>query len=269
MTELELRQNMLDKAKAWLGCKEADGSHRKIIDCYNTITPRPRGYRMTYTDPWCATYVSAVAQMCGLTDIVFPECSCPRMVALYQAAGRWVEDDNYMPKPADVIFYDWDDSGYGDNKGNPDHVGLVWYAYGDDITIIEGNCSDMVCFRNIKRNGKFIRGFGIPDYASKADKEEKPEEPVVVPDPEPEKPKECQVTLPILMIGDESEAVRAVQYMLEKRGFRCGWTGADGEFGPKTESAVGKFQLAYELQRDGIIDGDDYIALIVGVKKHE
>lgn len=264
MTENELRQQMLDQAKRWLGCKESDGSHKQIIDCYNTITPRPRGYRMTYTDPWCATFVSAVAQMCGLTDIVFPECSCPKMIARYQAAGRWIEDDAYSPKPGDVIFYDWQDSGVGDNTGTADHVGLVWYSYGDAITIVEGNKSDMVCFRDINRNGRYIRGYGIPDYASKATEEE-PEKPK----PEPEPKKTCQVTLPILAIGDDGDAVCAMQHMLEKRGFKCGWTGADGEFGPKTESALGKFQGAYELEKDGICKGIDWTVLIVGVKKYE
>lgn len=266
MTENELRQQMLDQAKRWLGCKEADGSHRQIIDCYNTITPLPRGYRMTYSDPWCATFVSAVAQKCGLTDIVFPECACDPMIEKYKASGRWIEDDSYSPKHADVIFYDWDDSGIGDNTGSSDHVGLVWSSYGDDITVIEGNCSDMVCYRNIKRNGRYIRGYGIPDYARKATEED---EPAPAPEPEPEPEETCQVTLPVLMIGDESEAVRAAQYLLEKRGFKCGWMGADGEFGPKTESAVGRFQGAYELCKDGIIGKDTWTVLIVGVKKHE
>jgi peptidoglycan hydrolase-like protein with peptidoglycan-binding domain len=43
--------------------------------------------------------------------------------------------------------------------------------------------------------------------------------------------------------------------------------GDDGEFGPKTESALGKFQLAYDLERDGICKGIDWTVLILGVKK--
>ena len=263
MTEKELRQSMLDQAKAWLGCKEADGSHKKIIDCYNTISPRPRGYRMTYSDPWCATFVSAVAQMCGLTDIVFPECGCEKMIQLYRKAGRWIEDDAFSPQPGDVIFYDWDDNGVGDNTGTSDHVGLVWYALGDDITVIEGNKSDAVSFRNIKRNGRYIRGYGIPDYASKSTEAEPAK-----PEPEPEPKKTCMVELPILAIGDDGEAVRAMQHLLEKRGFRCGFTGPDGEFGPLTKAAVNKCQLAYGLDIDGECGEMTWTVLIVGVKKH-
>lgn len=265
MTEQELRQSVLDKAKAWLTCKEADGSHRPIIDTYNQIRPLPRGYKVTYTDPWCATYVSAVGYAAGLSDIIFPECGCGPMIALYQKAGRWMEDDNYMPQAGDIVFYDWQDSGIGDNRGQADHVGIVWMAYGDDITVIEGNKSDCVSFRQIKRNGKYVRGYGLPDYASKADKEE--EKPTEQPAQEPVEQKTCTVQLPILMIGDDGDAVRALQIMLEKRGFRCGWMGDDGEFGPKTESALGKFQLAYDLERDGICKGIDWTVLILGVKK--
>ena len=35
MTENQLRQKIVDTAVAWLGCKESDGSHKKIIDVYN------------------------------------------------------------------------------------------------------------------------------------------------------------------------------------------------------------------------------------------
>ena len=266
MTENELRQRVLDQAKSWLGCKEADGSHRPIIDEYNRISPLPRSYRMTYSDPWCAAYVSAIGKATGLEDILFPECACDPMIAKYKAAGRWVEDDSYMPNPGDVIFYDWQDTGAGDNQGSSDHVGLVWSAYGDDITVIEGNCSDMVCFTYRKRNGRYIRGYGLPDYAGKADEAESPA--VVI--QEPKKLATCKIEVPVLMIGDNSEAVRAAQVLLEKRGFKCGWMGADGEFGTKTEAALGKFKVAYDLPRTPEIDGETWNCLIVGVvKKHD
>ena len=69
MTELELRNHVVATAEKWLGCKESDGTHKPIIDLYNSHKPLARGYAVTYTDAWCATYVSAVAIACGLTDI--------------------------------------------------------------------------------------------------------------------------------------------------------------------------------------------------------
>lgn len=38
-------------------------------------------------------------------------------IALFQALGSWVENDAYTPEPGDYIFYDWQDSGVGDNTG--------------------------------------------------------------------------------------------------------------------------------------------------------
>ena len=102
MTEKEIRQQVVDKAVSYVGLKESDGSHKKIIDLYNSIKPLPVGYKMDYTDAWCAAYVSAVAQACGLTGIIFPECGCDRMIALYKKAGRWEENDDYKPQAGDV-----------------------------------------------------------------------------------------------------------------------------------------------------------------------
>ena len=168
MTEAELRTQVVECAKSFLGCKESDGSHRQIIDIYNSQKPLPVGYKVTYTDAWCATFVSAVGVKLGLTDIILPECGCGRMVALYQKAGRWTENDAYVPNPGDIIMYDWQDSGTGDNAGAPDHVGLVVSVSGSTITVIEGNKSDSVSYRNIPVNGRYIRGYCLPNYASKA-----------------------------------------------------------------------------------------------------
>lgn len=40
------------QAEAWIGCKESDGSHKKIIDVYNSHKPLARGYKLKYTDAW-------------------------------------------------------------------------------------------------------------------------------------------------------------------------------------------------------------------------
>ena len=47
------------------------------------------------------------------------------MLQAYQKAGRWQEDDSYIPSAGDIIMYDWDDSKIGDCKGFPDHVGII------------------------------------------------------------------------------------------------------------------------------------------------
>lgn len=167
MTEQQLRKQIVDIAVGWLGRKESNGSHKLIIDTYNAHSPRARGYKVSYTDAWCATFVSATFIKAGLTDIAPTECSCSRMIELYKKIGRWKESDAYIPVYGDLIMYDWSDNGVGDNTGAPDHVGIVVSVSGKTIRVIEGNINNSVGYRNIAVNGKYIRGFCVPDYASK------------------------------------------------------------------------------------------------------
>lgn len=172
MTESKIRQKVANKAKSYLGCKESDGSHKKIIDIYNSHKPLARGYKVKYTDAWCATFGSAIAIELGHTDIVPTECSCDAQIALWKKKGRWQERDGYVPSPGDYIYYDWDDSGSGDCTGNSEHVGVVVDVTGNTIAVVEGNKSNAVGMRKMQVNGKFTRGYGLPNYASKATKGE-------------------------------------------------------------------------------------------------
>jgi hypothetical protein len=196
MTETELRQKVVSTAEAWLGTREYDAKHYEMLDIYNAQRPLPRGTRMLASWPWCAAFVSTVSLQCGLRDIMPTECGCPGMVRLYQELGRWVENDAYAPSPGDVIFYDWQDSATNyattDNVGHPDHVGIVLDCDGNNMTIIEGNNANAVNKRVLAVNDRFIRGYGIPDFASKADGAEPQPEPAPepTPQPEPEKPAE-------------------------------------------------------------------------------
>lgn len=159
---------ILDSARGWLGCKESNGTHKKIIDVYNAHKPLARGYKVKYTDSWCATFVSACAIKVGYTDIIPLECSCNQMINGFKKIGRWCEDDAHLPSPGDVIFYDWQDKGVGDNKGSSDHVGIVEKVEGNTITVIEGNKNDAVGRRKLQVNGRYIRGYGLPKYDANA-----------------------------------------------------------------------------------------------------
>lgn len=155
---------VIEQAKAWLGCKESNGTHKPIIDLYNAHKPLARGYKVKYTDEWCATFVSAVAIKLGYTDIIPTECSCTKMVELFKKLGVWEENEARTPKAGDIILYDWEDNGTGNNTGTPNHVGIVEKVSGSTITVIEGNINEAVGRRTIKVNGKFIRGYGVPKY---------------------------------------------------------------------------------------------------------
>lgn len=157
-------RKVVEQAKAWLGRNENDGSHREIIDIYNSQRSLPRGYKMKYTDSWCSAFVSAVAVKLGYTDIIPTECGCEKHTLLFKEKGIWMENDGYVPSPGDIIFYDWEDKGKGDTKGNADHIGIVEAVTGGKIVVIEGNYSNSVKRRYIDIDGRYIRGFGVPEY---------------------------------------------------------------------------------------------------------
>lgn len=160
------RKTIVDIMVSWLGKNEADGSFKSIVDLYNTIRPLPRGYKAPYSTPWCAITVSAAFHKAGYGDIFPFECSCGKIIEHSIPKGIWVENDAFVPQPGDCILYDWDDNGKGDNKGWPDHIGVVEKVEGQTLTIIEGNCSNKVMRRKIAVNAKNIRGYVVPKFTA-------------------------------------------------------------------------------------------------------
>ena len=158
------REAIVSEAISHIGVKEGTVLHHKIIDRYNSRKPLPRGYAVKYTDPWCATFISYLAIVMGYTDIIPVECGCPQMITLAKQMGIWVEDDSYVPKPGDIVLYDWQDSGSGDNTGTADHIGLIEKVVGNTETVIEGNYQDSVKRRELAVNGRYIRGYIVPRY---------------------------------------------------------------------------------------------------------
>ena len=257
-----MRNQVVQTARAWLGCRESDGSHRPIIDLYNSHKPLARGYKMTYTDAWCAAFVSAVSIKCDITDIMPTECGCDAMIALYKKLGHWQEADNYTPQIADVVFYDWGDSGAGDNVGSSDHVGIVADVNGNTLTIIEGNISDKVAYRTITVNARYIRGYGLPDYERKAVNKSTDGPNISTETVNKSTVKTVTVELKQLSRGMTGAQVKTMQLLLIGKGFSCGPDGADGDLGANTDAALRKFQKANGLAVDGICGADTWKELI-------
>ncbi len=166
MTESELRRKVANWLAQYQGISEGSAKHKEILAVYNNSRLCTR-YTMTVNDAWCQASASAAAIATGLSDIIPIECSCNMAITLWQKKGRWIESDSYVPKVGDYIYYDWDDSGAGECTGGSEHVGIVYNVSGSTLTIVEGNKSNTVSFRTIQVNGRYIRGYGIPNYASK------------------------------------------------------------------------------------------------------
>jgi len=164
--EADARQRLVSAAQSYLGCNEADGSYLAILNRYNAQEVLPQNYALQSTDSWCAAYVSVCAMDAGMADIIPLECGCQRQIGLWQALGRWEEDDNAVPLPGDLIYYDWDWKRPGDCTGWADHVGIVVGVKWPFVKVIEGNRDDRVCYRVIPLGALPIRGYGRPDFSS-------------------------------------------------------------------------------------------------------
>lgn len=167
------REEIVKLAQSYVGANEKDGSFKVIINTYNAHKPLPRNYKVKYTDEWCATFISFLGIKSNSTEIILKECSCQKLIELHKINKTWVEDDGYCPKPGDIILYDWNDSGLGDNKGWATHIGIVVKVVGHTITVIEGNLDGKVATRTIQVNGKYIRGYVVPKYHVKTNNPKK------------------------------------------------------------------------------------------------
>ena len=166
------RQKVVDTVCGWEGKNEADGSYKSIIDIYNTLPAAelPRKTKMAYGWALCACTWSAIAVYLKYLAIMPIEISCYYIIEAAKKMGVWVENDAYVPDPGDAVLYDWDDTGKGDNTGNPDHIGTVIYVNKSAgyMVVMAGTNSNSVKKRTISLNGRYIRGFICPKYTSNA-----------------------------------------------------------------------------------------------------
>lgn len=169
-------QDLLNVARGWLGCSESNGTHRQIIDLYNSTKPLPRGYAVKYSDEWCDTFVSACGIKAGCSDLIGRECGCEQHVNIFKQMGIWIEDGTITPKAGDIILYNWDTNSQS-NNGYSDHIGIVESVNGYTITVIEGNMSERVGRRNIRIGHGNIRGYARPRYAHSGNTPVQPSKP--------------------------------------------------------------------------------------------
>lgn len=232
---MSIRENIISKAKEYLGYKEGN----------NNDTIFGNWYGLPH-NPWCAMFVSYIMNEIGVsTDIVPKFASCTVGTNWFKDRGKF-KDNKYTPQVGDIIFIIWDIG-----NSTPDHVGIVEKVEGNTVYTIEGNRGDCVCEKSYGIGSAYIFGYGIPDYENgQATVENKTENEV-----------EQQITYSLIKKGSKGNLVRIAQEKLIQKGYSLLKYGADGDFGSETEKAIRELQKDSKVAVDGIIGKDTWNVL--------
>ena len=107
-----------------------------------------------WRDHWCAMFVTWCLRMGGVTeDVVKCNAYCPTFIN-NNPDKYHTRSSGYVPKPGDVIFFDWG----GD--GTSDHVGLVRSADGSTVYTVEGNSGGNCPFGSTVRLKEYSLSYG-------------------------------------------------------------------------------------------------------------
>ena len=155
---------VLDIARSYLGVETDSATHKKIVDAYNSVDPKPVGYTAKYEDDWCDIFVTTVFQQAGLSDLIGRECGVQRHIGIMEKKGIW--KGKAQPKVGDIVTFDWDGGGFAD------HIGIVESVNNGVITTIEGNSAlyagstakTKVNRKTYNWNSNYIKGYARPAY---------------------------------------------------------------------------------------------------------
>ncbi len=120
-------------------------------------------YGYNHRVEWCAVFVSYIANQNGILNTKVPKFVWVKVgVDYYKERNLLKTPKEYTPKPADVIFFDWN------NNGVIDHVGYVEKVVNNTVYTIEGN----VDYKDVRRkkyplNSSYIYAYGVLDFSDK------------------------------------------------------------------------------------------------------
>lgn len=253
---MDNRQKVVDIITSWIGAKKGDSTHKYIVDQYNSIKPLPNGYKLKYTDHWCAGTASSAYHCAGLDNLFPASASCSDMINKAKKMGIWVENDAHIPKKADAVLYDWDDGkNYAttDCVGAPEHVGLVTDVKDGYIYVVEGNIKNpsQVGTRKLAINGRYIRGFVTPKFDGAVNSTPAVNKPVEQPKTNAERRN--------LQFGCKGSDVKELHKVL--RTYKYGVSADNDLFDMLTKSCILHFQKSHGLEVDGIVGKQTYKAL--------
>ena len=235
--------SIIAAGRSYIGTNEGSAKHKEIIDLYNKGRYSD-AYQMTMNDPWCCAFVVAMFVACNMADIIPGYAYCDGMIQIFKQWGRWKTSD---PNKGDIAFYDWD----GNNSS--DHVGIVCDVNNNIITVIEGNKSDAVGYRQINRNSPQIMGYGVPNYEGSSGIDYTPSISPI--------DSEYIRTLPLLHYGSKGVYVKILQVLLNY--YNSANIDVDGDFGPCTKSALADYQTKYSLEVDGVAGKETWTHILL------
>lgn len=200
----------IKEARKSLGTEERPpGSNDNyIVQWYNQYVAR------IGKGPWCDMSVTMWGAKAGAASVVGRFAYTVWHAEWFQKRGQWHAGTGGI-RAGDIVFFDW---GGTQQISRIDHVGIVERVESGKIHTIEGNYQN-ICQR-VVRDSKYIAGYGRPAYATP---------PIVAP-----------AGSPILREGSTGDRVRMLQRAMNKA--ISTHLNADGEFGPKTETAVKQLQ---------------------------
>lgn len=157
-------KQVLDIARGLIGATKYGATHKKLIDDYNKVTPRPVGYAVKYDDDWCDAFVTVVADRVGATSLIGRECGVERHKSIFKQKNIWL--GLVRPQVGDIIIWRWD----GNRNGFANHIGFVESVSGNAITTIEGNTFkggvSQVGRNTYAWNAQSIQGYARPKYGN-------------------------------------------------------------------------------------------------------
>ena len=111
---------------------------------------------------WCACFVNWCLNQAHI-DYVSSEIGCWKWVGELKGMKYWQDSlahgGSYTPKPADMIFFQWEGKNTGSN-----HIGYVLYTTDTKVYTIEGNADNNVTIRSYALNDPCVIGYGTPPY---------------------------------------------------------------------------------------------------------
>lgn len=265
MTINEAKNKLIEWARNEIGYSEGYNNWNKYAEKWTQA-----GGWNAQNQPWCDIWADVcfievfgleLASKLTYQPIGGFSALCSASAQFYKNNKAWFT----TPEVADQVFFY---SGGGIN-----HTGIVETVNGSYFTTIEGNSSDMVARRSYYVGNSYVAGFGRPNWSminlfdasnnstNNNLNNSSPSTPTVISTPT----SSAKSIYPLIKRGSSRKiAIRAMQKLLDCKGYNLGKWGIDGDFGWDTYQALRDFQRKNRLLIDGECGDFSWCCLISG-----